>query len=146
MHLYICLLFLKALIYHPRFLRLHIPREMALLVPSSTYMTVVTWPVTALTATYMTVVTWKVTALTATFSVFHKPILVMRRNNTDALWMTISINKSFYISWPPLWSSGQSSWLQIRRLGFDSRHYQKKINGSGTGSTQPREYNWGATW
>jgi hypothetical protein len=28
--------------------------------------------------------------------------------------------------WPPLCSSGQSSWLQIRRLGFDSRHYQKK--------------------
>jgi hypothetical protein len=27
---------------------------------------------------------------------------------------------------PPLWSSGRSSWLQIRRTGFDSRHYQKK--------------------
>jgi hypothetical protein len=27
---------------------------------------------------------------------------------------------------PPLWSSGQISWLQIRRLGLDSRHYQKK--------------------
>jgi hypothetical protein len=27
---------------------------------------------------------------------------------------------------PPLWSSGQSSWLQIRRPGFDFRHYQKK--------------------
>jgi hypothetical protein len=25
---------------------------------------------------------------------------------------------------PPLWSSGQSSWLQIRGPGFDSRHYQ----------------------
>jgi hypothetical protein len=25
---------------------------------------------------------------------------------------------------PPLWSSGQSSWLQIRRPGFDFRHYQ----------------------
>jgi hypothetical protein len=40
-----------------------------------------------------------------------------------------------------LWSSGQSSWLQIRRPGFDSRHCQKKNSGSGTGSTQPREYN-----
>jgi hypothetical protein len=55
---------------------------------------------------------------------------------------------------PPLWSSGQSSWLQIRRPGFDSRHYQifrqkrkrKTSSGSGTGSAQPREYNWGATW
>jgi ribosomal protein L37E len=48
---------------------------------------------------------------------------------------------------PPLWSSGQSSWLQIRKPGFDSRHYQKKnCSGSGTGSTLTREYNWGATW
>jgi hypothetical protein len=48
--------------------------------------------------------------------------------------------------WPPLWSSGQSSWQHIRRSGFNSRHYQKKkVVGSGTGSTQPREYNWGAT-
>jgi hypothetical protein len=33
----------------------------------------------------------------------------------------------FWLRWirgPPLWSSGQSSWLQIRRPGFDSRHYQ----------------------
>jgi hypothetical protein len=42
---------------------------------------------------------------------------------------------------PPLWSSGQSSWLHIRRPGFDSRYYQKKSSGSGTESTQPREYN-----
>jgi hypothetical protein len=25
---------------------------------------------------------------------------------------------------PPLWSSGQSSWVQIQRSGFDSLHYQ----------------------
>jgi hypothetical protein len=48
--------------------------------------------------------------------------------------------------WPPLWSSGQSSWLQIRRPGFYSWYCQKKSSGSGTGSTQPREYNWGANW
>jgi hypothetical protein len=28
------------------------------------------------------------------------------------------------MSWPPLWPSGQSSWLQIQRSGFDSLHYQ----------------------
>jgi hypothetical protein len=32
----------------------------------------------------------------------------------------------YYYFSPPLWSSGQSSWLQIRRPGFNSRHYQKK--------------------
>jgi hypothetical protein len=45
---------------------------------------------------------------------------------------------------PPLWSSGQGSWLQIRMPGFDSRHYQekkKKSSGSGTGSSEPREFN-----
>jgi hypothetical protein len=25
---------------------------------------------------------------------------------------------------PPLWSSGQRSWLQIQRYGFDSRRYE----------------------
>jgi hypothetical protein len=30
--------------------------------------------------------------------------------------------------------------------GFDSQALPKKSSGSGTGSTQPREYNWGATW
>jgi hypothetical protein len=40
-----------------------------------------------------------------------------------------------------LWSNDQSYRLQILRPGFDSLHYQKKSSGSGTGSTQPREYN-----
>jgi hypothetical protein len=35
----------------------------------------------------------------------------------------------YYYYGPPLWSSGQSSWLQNRRPGFDSRHYQKKVVG-----------------
>jgi hypothetical protein len=44
-------------------------------------------------------------------------------------------NKRRYIpEGPPLRSSGQSSWLQIRRP-------KKRSSGSGTGSTQPREYN-----
>jgi hypothetical protein len=30
------------------------------------------------------------------------------------------------VACPPLWSNGQSSWLHIRRPGFNSRHYHKK--------------------
>jgi hypothetical protein len=37
-----------------------------------------------------------------------------------------TLKKSSGSGRPPLWSSGQSSWLQIRRPGFVSRHYQKK--------------------
>jgi hypothetical protein len=43
---------------------------------------------------------------------------------------------------PPLWYSGQSSWLQIRRPGFDSRHYQKKeVVGLERGPLSLVEYN-----
>jgi hypothetical protein len=50
--------------------------------------------------------------------------------------------------WPPLWSSGQSSWLQIQRLRvrFPALPDFLRSNGFGTGSTQPREYNWEAIW
>jgi hypothetical protein len=41
------------------------------------------------------------------------------------IWV-VSKYTSLSMNWPPLWSSGQSSWLQIRRPGFDSRHYQNK--------------------
>jgi hypothetical protein len=30
----------------------------------------------------------------------------------------------YLLSWEPLWSRGQSSWLQIQRSEFDSRRYQ----------------------
>jgi hypothetical protein len=51
------------------------------------------------------------------------------------------------LSWPPLWSSGQSSWLQIRRPGFDFRHYQKKnVVGLERGALSLVSTNWGATW
>jgi hypothetical protein len=35
-------------------------------------------------------------------------------------WFTLH----FLLQWPPLWSSGQSSWLQIQTSGFYSRRYQ----------------------
>jgi hypothetical protein len=49
----------------------------------------------------------------------------------------------FFHTDPPLWSSGQSSRLQIQMSGFDSRHYQifLEVVGLERGSTQSREYN-----
>jgi hypothetical protein len=35
----------------------------------------------------------------------------------------IGYDSSWILQRPPLWSSGQSSWLQIQRPGFDSRRY-----------------------
>jgi hypothetical protein len=40
--------------------------------------------------------------------------------------LTTDIYFYMLLNRPPLWSSSQSSWLQIRRPGFDSRHYQEK--------------------
>jgi hypothetical protein len=65
---------------------------------------------------------------------------------TLAIKYFVNNSGSFLTSWPPLWSSGQSSWLQIRRPGSIPGTTRKKSSGPGTGSIQPREYNWGATW
>jgi hypothetical protein len=42
---------------------------------------------------------------------------------------------------PPLWSSGQSTWLQIQRsrVRFPALLDFMRNSGSGTGSTQPHE-------
>ena len=44
---------------------------------------------------------------------------------------------------PPLWSSGQSFWLEIQRsrVRFPALPDFLSSSGSGTGSTQPREFN-----
>jgi hypothetical protein len=48
---------------------------------------------------------------------------------------------------PPVWCSGQSSWLQVQRsrVWFPALAEFPRRSDSGMGSTQPREYNW-ATW
>ena len=48
---------------------------------------------------------------------------------------------SYNIFRPPLWSSGQSFWLQIQRsrVRFPALPDFLSSSGSGTGSTQPRE-------
>jgi hypothetical protein len=48
--------------------------------------------------------------------------LVQWRHNASPELLKFEV--PFINTRPPLWSSGQSSWLQIRRPGFDSRHYQ----------------------
>jgi hypothetical protein len=40
---------------------------------------------------------------------------------THDLSQFIQYTSTDIADWPPLWSSGQSSWLQIRRPGFDYR-------------------------
>jgi hypothetical protein len=72
------------------------------------------------------------------WSLHYAPFISMLKEFT--------ILKAMYITGPPLWSSGHSSWLQIRRslIRFPGTT-RKKISGSRTGSTEPREYNWGAT-
>jgi hypothetical protein len=49
---------------------------------------------------------------------------------------------------PPLWSSDQSSWIQIQRsrVRFPALQDFLRNSGSGTGSTQPRDDHWGTAW
>ena len=53
------------------------------------------------------------------------------------------LNVCMYFVRPPLWSSGQSFWLQIQRsrVRFPALPDFLSSSGSGTGSTQPREIN-----
>ena len=56
---------------------------------------------------------------------------------------SMGFSTNIYYSGPPLWSSGQSFWLQIQRsrVRFPALPDFLSSSGSGTGSTQPREVN-----
>jgi hypothetical protein len=53
-------------------------------------------------------------------------VLFVRYNLKDSpCAVFVTFNNLYKIKGkPPLWSSSQSSWLQIQRSGFDSRVYQ----------------------
>jgi hypothetical protein len=61
--------------------------------------------------------------------------------NTQSLGI-LNLHLFVYVG-PPLWSSGQSSWLEIQRsrVRFPALPDFLRNSGSGTGSTQPREDN-----
>ena len=59
---------------------------------------------------------------------------------TEQYW---TFREEIHALGPPLWSSGQSFWLQIQRsrVRFPALPDFLSSSGSGTGSTQPREVN-----
>jgi len=76
--------------------------------------------------------------------------LTLRRRTTYiyvALWRSLTLRRLMSYIYgapgPPLWSSGQSFWLQIQRsrVRFPALPDFLSSSGSGTGSTQPREMN-----
>ena len=69
-------------------------------------------------------------------------VIIALPHRLHSFWLLI------YSKWPPLWSRGQSFWLHIQRsrVWFPALSDFLSSNESGTGSTQPREVNWGATW
>jgi hypothetical protein len=74
---------------------------------------------------------------------FHFIIHCQSSDTTGPQLRTAWLNKRL-----PLWSSSQSLWLQIQRsqVRFPALPDFLRSSGSGTGSTQPREYNWSAAW
>jgi hypothetical protein len=65
---------------------------------------------------------WRVRRIVATVSTKRNSSCLTEHKRSWKLERLFRIALEHYR--PPLWSSGQSSWLQIQRSGFDSRLYQ----------------------
>jgi hypothetical protein len=73
----------------------------------------------------------------------HRCFVGMRPYTFNAYYVLFTICHVYEVDRPPLWSSGHSSWLQIQksRILFPAIPDFLGSSGSGTGSTQPREWN-----
>jgi hypothetical protein len=80
-------------------------------------------------------------------SQWHAAIHVWCMYSYDCSVLTY-IRSCITANWPPLWSSGQSSWPQKQRsrVRFPALPDLLSSSGFGTGYTQPREDKWGAPW
>jgi hypothetical protein len=69
-------------------------------------------------------------------------VIILLPENQKALSKTkLGVNCLYFVASTPLWSSGQSFWLQIQRscVRFPALPDFLRSSGSGTGSNQPRE-------
>jgi hypothetical protein len=84
-----------------------------------------------------------VSAVTSAKLWAHSFLLCLYRQQRSPLFFGNFIQTIiFWVTLPPLWSSGQSSWIQIQRSGVRFPGLPDFLRSSG--STQPHENNWGA--
>jgi hypothetical protein len=84
-------------------------------------------------------------AFDASVSYDQIPPLLPDRNRNVNMYSEEIINLSMFSITSPLWSTSQSSTGPEVRVRFLALPDVLRSSGAGTGSTQPREYNWGAT-
>jgi hypothetical protein len=91
---------------------------------------------------------WNYSKVFQTYRLFTKLALNPQRLRSQFAIIFLRANLTAFLSSFLSASSGQSSWLQIQRsrVRFPARPDFLRSSVSGTGSTQPHEYNWGATW